>query len=60
MRLAKTIQTDAWKKEAIKLELVYRLSKTIFFDLFLYEEGDFKWSQKFFDFLPFLYSTINI
>jgi hypothetical protein len=44
MRLAKTIQTSHTEAEAIKLELVYGLSKTIFFGLFLYEEGNFKWS----------------
>jgi hypothetical protein len=44
MRLAKTIQTGHTEAEAIKLELVYGLSKTIFFGLFLYEEGNFKWS----------------
>ena len=44
MRLAKTIQTNDMEAKAIKLELVYGLSKMIFFDLFLYEEGNFKWS----------------
>jgi hypothetical protein len=42
MRLAKTIQTDHTEAEATKLELVYELSKTIFFGLFLYEEGNSK------------------